>query len=75
MYRILERATFHVTEKYVYVADPATKGLFIISKSAFEKAWIGKNKNREGVLLLLETTPEFNDKANYYVPRTASASS
>ena len=66
---------YHVTEKFVYVADPASKGLFIISKSAFENGWVGKSKEREGVVLLLETTPAFYEKAKSNVSRAVSLSS
>ena len=66
---------YQVTERFVYVADPASKGLFIISKSAFENGWVGENKDREGVLLLLETTPAFYEKAKCVQPRAASVSS
>ena len=59
---------YQVTERFVYVADPATKGLFIISKSAFVNGWVGNNPNQEGVLLLLEATPTFYEKAKCYTP-------
>ena len=57
---------YKVTERVVYVADPAMKGIFIITKSAFVNGWVGKNFNKEGVLLLLEATPVFYEKAKCY---------
>ena len=66
---------YKVTERFVYVADPATKGLFIISKSAFMHGWVGKNKMKEGVLLLLETTPAFYEKAKHYASQLVSVGS
>lgn len=66
---------YHVSKRFVYVADPATKGLFIISKTAFENGWVGSNKDREGVLLLLETTPAFYEKAKCNATRGALSTS
>jgi ATP-binding cassette, subfamily B, bacterial len=47
-----------------YVADPA-KGKRVYSKSEFLKNWIGihaDENTEEGICLLLETTPSFNEK-------------
>ena len=41
----------------IHIADPA-HGLLIYSEEEFIKSWVSDGKN-EGVLLLLETTPEF----------------
>lgn len=41
----------------IYIADPA-HGLLIYSKDEFIKSWVSDGKD-EGVLLLLETTPDF----------------
>ncbi|MFN3802891.1 cysteine peptidase family C39 domain-containing protein [Belliella pelovolcani] len=45
----------------VYVSDPAY-GLVTLTKKEFISRWIGKNateKTKEGIVLLLETTPKF----------------
>ena len=50
-----------VSKKYVYVADPAY-GLTKYSREEFEKGWYSSkndNGNKEGLLLILETTPDF----------------
>ena len=53
---------YHVTEVYIWIADPATNGLYIFSREAFEKGWICDKKKKEGVLLLLEPTSIFYEK-------------
>jgi ATP-binding cassette, subfamily B, bacterial len=49
-----------VSEKYAWIADPAA-GQFKLSRDQFLKAWAGDFENGEpaGIVLLLQTTPEF----------------
>lgn len=49
-----------INKKYVWVADPA-KGKFKITREQFEQGWASDIVNNQpvGVLLLLETTPDF----------------
>jgi ATP-binding cassette, subfamily B, bacterial len=52
---------YKIKKDIVYVSDPS-HGLITYSKEEFIKFWIGKNaheKTEEGIVLLLETTPEF----------------
>jgi ATP-binding cassette subfamily B protein len=47
----------------IYVSDPASSRL-VYTEAEFIDGWIGKNANRdtkEGILLMLDTTPRFND--------------
>lgn len=48
---------YKIKKDAVYVSDPA-HGLLEYSKEEFLKSWVSDGKD-EGVLLLLETTPEF----------------
>jgi len=48
---------YKIKKKKIYIADPA-HGLLSFNKEDFTKSWVTGGKN-EGVLLLLETTPEF----------------
>lgn len=45
----------------IYIADPG-HGLLTYSKTEFLKSWVSDGKD-EGILLLLETTPEFYDES------------
>ena len=47
-----------MTKDKVYVADPANS-LLTYTKEEFCKSWIGHAKDDEGILLLLEPTPDF----------------
>ncbi len=47
---------YKVTGKHVWVADPAA-GKFKLSRADFEKSWASDTD--KGVLILLETTPQF----------------
>lgn len=49
-----------IKKNKVYVADPA-HGLITYSKEEFLKSWVSL-PGEQGVLLLLETTPEFQEK-------------
>ncbi|NRB63043.1 MAG: peptidase domain-containing ABC transporter, partial [Saprospiraceae bacterium] len=52
---------YKVTDRYVWIADPA-QDKFKISKEAFLQHWTGSvnhDAEPQGVLLLLQTTPEF----------------
>lgn len=51
---------YHTTDTHLYVADPA-HGLITYSKEEFLKSW-GTNDKKEGVLLCIETTPDFFEK-------------
>jgi ATP-binding cassette subfamily B protein len=48
---------YKIKKDKIYVADPA-HGLLVYKKEEFIKSWVSDGKD-EGVLLLLETTPEF----------------
>lgn len=54
---------YKVTKKHVWVADPAS-GKYKITKEEFLQGWISDKDEGEdvGVLLLMETTPEFFDR-------------
>jgi ATP-binding cassette, subfamily B, bacterial len=51
---------FKATEKFVWIGDPAA-GVFKITKQEFLDGWISDTYNEKpvGVLLLMETTPDF----------------
>lgn len=54
---------YKVHKDKIYVSDPS-HGLLTYSKDDFIKFWIGKNaheKTEEGVVLLLDPTPEFHE--------------
>ena len=48
---------YKIKKDKIYIADPA-HGLLVYAKDEFLKAWVSDGKD-EGILLLLETTPEF----------------
>lgn len=48
---------YKIKKDKIYIADPA-HGLLVYKKEEFIKGWVSDGKD-EGVLLLLETTPEF----------------
>ena len=54
---------YRATKKFVWIADPAV-GKFKITKEEFINNWASDLENGEsvGVLLLLETTPEFYER-------------
>ncbi len=54
---------YHVTPKFVWIADPAA-GKFKLKREEFEENWVSDLENGEplGVVLALETTPEFFDR-------------
>lgn len=54
---------YHVTSKFVWIADPAA-GKFKLNREEFEENWVSDLENGEplGVILALETTPEFFDR-------------
>ena len=58
---------YKITKSTIYIADPG-HGLLTYSKEEFLKSWVSDGKD-EGILLLLETTPEF-----YKEDTSASAS-
>ncbi len=63
---------YKITKNKIFIADPA-HGLIVYSKQEFIKSWVSDARD-EGVILLLETTPDFyqdkndfkrNDKQNF----------
>ena len=48
---------YKIKKDKIYIADPA-HGLLVYSKEEFIKSWVSDGKD-EGILLLLETTPDF----------------
>ncbi|MFO0357755.1 MAG: peptidase domain-containing ABC transporter [Sphingobacteriaceae bacterium] len=55
---------YRIEKEKVFVADPA-HGLLKYSIQEFKKHWVSDNED-EGILLLLETTPEFyKEEANF----------
>jgi ATP-binding cassette subfamily B protein len=48
---------YKIKKNKIYIADPA-HGLLVYSKEEFIKSWVSDGKD-EGILLLLETTPDF----------------
>lgn len=48
---------YKIKKDKIYIADPA-HGLLVYSKEEFIKSWVSDG-NDEGILLLLETTPDF----------------
>ncbi len=50
---------YHASEDYVWIADPASRGIYIQSKETFLEGWICDKNNQSGVLLLFETSPVF----------------
>jgi ATP-binding cassette subfamily B protein len=52
---------YKIKKNIVYISDPA-HGLLQYSKEEFIKSWVSDGKD-EGILLLLETTPEFYEEA------------
>jgi len=51
---------YHVNEEYIWIADPASRGIYVQTKESFQEGWIVDSKNQCGVLLLFEPTPEFH---------------
>lgn len=52
---------YQVCEEYVWIADPATRGIKVQSKESFKDGWICDKENQSGVLLLFETAPKFQE--------------
>ena len=50
---------YHVNDEYVWIADPATRGIFVKSRESFQDGWICDTENQTGILLLFEKTPTF----------------
>jgi ATP-binding cassette subfamily B protein len=55
---------YHADDEYVWIADPANRGIFVQSKESFQNGWICDKKNDSGILLLFETTPHFYESEN-----------
>ena len=53
---------YQIKHDKIYISDPA-HGLLVYSKEDFMKNWVGDGKD-EGVLLLLEPTPDFYTETN-----------
>jgi len=52
---------YNIKNNIVYISDPA-HGLLEYSKEEFMKSWISDGKD-EGILLLMEVTPEFKEES------------
>ena len=55
---------YHIDDEYVWIADPASRGIYVQSKESFQNGWICDKENASGVLLLFETTPHFYESEN-----------
>lgn len=51
---------YHLNEEYVWIADPATRGIYVQSKESFQDGWICDENHETGILLLFEKTPFFS---------------
>jgi ATP-binding cassette subfamily B protein len=51
----------HINATHIWIADPA-EGKFKITREEFEESWV--QDEDEGVILVLEPTPEFYDRDN-----------
>ena len=62
---------YKATEKFVWIGDPAS-GVFKITKQEFLDGWISDTHNEEpvGVLLLMETTPDFYEREGQKVNKS-----
>ena len=56
----------------IFIADPA-HGLLVYTKEEFIKSWVSDGKD-EGILLLLETTPDFYNEDSVKLGSTPSPS-
>ena len=52
---------YHVDDEYVWIADPASRGLYVQSREIFQEGWICDKVSNSGILLLFETTPAFSE--------------
>jgi len=52
---------YHVNDEYIWIADPATRGIYVQSRETFQEGWICDDENEAGILLLFETTPAFSE--------------
>ena len=52
---------YKVSEDYIWIADPASRGIYIQSKEIFLEGWVCDKNLMSGVLLLFETTPSFTE--------------
>lgn len=52
---------YKVSEDYIWIADPASRGIYIQSKEIFLEGWVCDKNLKSGVLLLFETTPSFTE--------------
>lgn len=60
---------YKIKKDNIYIADPG-HGKLVYSKNDFIKSWVSDGKD-EGILLLLETTPEFySDKTEKQIKET-----
>ncbi len=50
---------YHVNDEYVWIADPASRGIYVQSKEIFKEGWICDAEHQSGILLLFEKTPAF----------------
>jgi ATP-binding cassette subfamily B protein len=52
---------YHVNDEYAWIADPASRGIYVQSKETFQEGWICDPENQAGVLLLFEKIPAFSE--------------
>ena len=52
---------YHVNDDYVWIADPASRGIYVQSRETFMEGWICDKNSQAGILLLFETTPAFKE--------------
>lgn len=52
---------YHVNEEYIWIADPASRGIYVQSKETFLDGWICDKQTDTGILLLFETTSVFSE--------------
>lgn len=50
---------YQISKEYVWIADPATRGIYVQSKESFIEGWICDFDRNSGILLLFEPTTEF----------------
>lgn len=52
---------YHVSDEYIWIADPASRGIYVQSKEIFKEGWICDENLESGILLLFEKTPSFSE--------------
>ncbi len=64
---------YKANKKHVWIGDPAATGVFKISKKDFLEGWlVGEHEGEQvGVMLLMETTPEFYKEEGEKIKRSS----